>query len=474
MIPTSSLLRKKAQENDKMTEEQNIHKQEISEYFFNEQEKEIIKNLQTSDSEIEYQNETTSSSSDEENAKEEAKEDEDRLLHQPPKLIMQGFKPKALNTSKFIMDERKEPFARNPLIDTIRGALSTLKSNTEPDFSVENEGGTEKREKKVSGLLQRRKVAHSALIGREVTEDMKSFQISIRKTQAGTAGKIANVTNKLYENFLYNHSLSWETNGVKTVLKLFKDFQGGHIVLSNLSSISLAFLVREGLKKTPDLSIYCETSTPFLYFYNRMIKKGQCKFKSSPPIRDIETRNLLLEGVKIKGLFHAISSFHMSVPRKLKKIDGGDFKRCFNGLSTIGLNLQVLWSKLYSKEKVALKKYGDKLSYDNNLSEIFRLLVKLLSEGPAGLAFLKTKGKLRKGFDADVVVWSPFETVAIADKEICLKEKKGFLFRNQKLYGAVKATFLRGDQVFSAAAVEKEKKFIRKGVLLRRKGQDSA
>jgi len=456
MIPTSAFLRKKAQDNDKLREEQNIHKQEISEYFFNEEEKEIIKNLQTSDSEIEYQNETTSSSSsDEENSK---KEEEKETFPQQNRVLLQGFKTK-IATLKFPMETGKETFAKNPLINSIRGAL---KRSTEPDMvSPEKDGET--RERKVSGLLQRRKVANSAIVCKKESEDLKNFQISIRKGDDNSTKK-PNIANKLYETFLFNHSLSWETDGVKTVLKLFKDFKQGNIVLSNLSSLSLAFIVREGLKKNPALNIYCETSTPFVYFYNTMIKRGQCKFKSSPPIRDQETRNLLLEGVKIKGLFQAISSFHMSVPRKLKKIDGGDFKRCFNGLSAIGLNLQVLWSKLYSKEKIALKKYGDKMTYENNISDILKLLVKLLSEGPAKLAFLKSKGKLRKGFDADLVVWSPFEIREIKDKDICLKEKKGFLFRKQKLYGLVKATFLRGEEVFR----EKDRKFIKRGMILRR------
>ena len=466
MIPTSACLKKMAQDNDKLREEQNIHKQEISEYYFNEEEKEIIKNLQTSDSEIEYQNETTSSSEDAN--KEEKKEPSEQDFPQQPKLIMQSFKPKLTlirpapkNHSLNNADKEEISFAKNPLINSIRGALGTLRAVTEPD--VNSPDGNPGRDRKISGLLQRRKVANSAIVSSRDSEQLKNFQISIRKNQ-DTPAK-TNATNKIYQNFLYNHSLSWETNGVKTIIKCFRDFNQGNIILSNLSSLSLAFLVREGHKKAQknlNLSIYCETSIPFLYFYNNMIKKGQCKFKSSPPIRDQETRNLLLEGVKIKGLLDAVSSFHMAVPRALKKIDGGDFKRCFNGLSTIGANLHALWSKLYSKEKIALRKNGDKMLYDNNLAEIFKLIIKLLCENPAKLAFLKGKGKLRKGFDADLVVWSPFETMEFKDKDIHLKEKKGYLFRKQKLYGVVKSTFLRGDEVYK----EKEKKFLKKGVVL--------
>jgi len=38
------------------------------------------------------------------------------------------------------------------------------------------------------------------------------------------------------------------------------------------------------------------------------------------------------------------------------------------------------------------------------------------------------------------------------------------LFRKQKLYGLVKATFLRGEEVFR----EKDRKFIKRGMILRR------
>ncbi len=463
MIPTSAILRKKAQDNDKLREEQNIHKQEISEYFFNEEEKEIIKNLQTSDSELEYQNDTTSSDGD---TKEESKEKIDLAEH--PKFLMQGFKPKltTIRTQK-TSQEKESHFAKNPLISSIRGVLGGIKTHTEEDLEIQ----TKIKEKKISGLLQRRKVANSVTMGINKTEEFKSFQISIKKGQE-TSTKNVNDANKLYQNYLYNHSLSWETNGVKTVIKCFKDFNQGHIVLSNLSSLSLAFLVRECYKKNQKSSshIFCETSIPFLYFYNQMIKKGQCKFKSSPPIRDQESRNLLLEGIKIKSLLHAVSSFHMSVPRNLKTIAGGDFKRCFNGLSTIGANLQVLWSKLYSKEKIALRRNGDKNLYESNLVDICRLIVRLLCDSPAKLAFLKVKGKLRKGFDADLVIWNPFESKQFLDKNIQLKEKKGYLFRKQKLYGVVKSTFLRGEEVYK----EKEKKFVKKGVILRKEEKISS
>ena len=461
MIPTSATLRKKAQDNDKLKEEQNIHKQEISEYFFNEEEKEIIKNLQTSDSELEYQNETTSSS--EGDTKEKSKEKLDQV--EQPKFVMQGFKPKLTTIRTQKPQEMVSHFAKNPLISTLRGVLGGMKTFTEQDI----DSSLRNKDRKISGLLQRRKVANSAIIGVHETEELKNFQISIRKGQDNSS-KIVNEANKVYQNFLYNHSLSWETNGVKTIVKWFKDFNQGHIVLSNLSSLSLAFLVREGCKKNQKISyIYCETSTPFLYFYNQMIKKGQCKFKSSPPIRDKESRNLLVEGIKIKGLLHAVSSFHMSVPRNLKKIAGGDFKRCFNGLSTIGANLQVLWSKLYSKEKIALRKNGNQIQYENNLIDICRMIVRLLCDSPAKLAFLKAKGKLRKGFDADLVIWNPFEMKQFYDKDIQMKEKKGYLFRKQKLYGVVKSTFLRGEEVYK----EKEKKFVKKGVILRKEESKS-
>lgn len=81
----------------------------------------------------------------------------------------------------------------------------------------------------------------------------------------------------------------------------------------------------------------------------------------------------------------------------------------------------------------------------NNMKKI----VGLLCQKPAELLGLNRKGRIKEGFDADFVVFDPFNIVEINNKMIHLKHQKTFLLRNHKVYGKVLNTFLRGKCVYS-------------------------
>ena len=264
------------------------------------------------------------------------------------------------------------------------------------------------------------------------------------------------INNREYNIFLANHSLIWESNGVKLIFKNLKVFKNVTILFSNLSSMSLFFMVKffnEQIKPSFNVDLYTEVCTPYLYFHNKMIKASQTKFKNCPPIRIKEERDLLTQGLKINNLIDVVSSFHMSNPPEYKRIDKGNFRRCFNGLSCIGFNLQILWTKLYIKEKKKLKKNKKNEKFDEILendqyNKIFKELIKKLCVNPAKIIKLDgKKGVIKKGFQADFVVWNPYKIITIDHKAITLSPKL-FLFNNIKLYGEVTHTFLRGKLIY--------------------------
>lgn len=80
-------------------------------------------------------------------------------------------------------------------------------------------------------------------------------------------------------------------------------------------------------------------------------------------------------------------------------------------------------------------------------------LVQLLSETPAEcMNILGKKGGLKKGMDADFVVWNPFDIFTFDLSEIIensnLEEdpviSEMHIFHKRKFYGGVVMTFLRG------------------------------
>ena len=314
------------------------------------------------------------------------------------------------------------------------------------DNNSNNQSDEEKKLKRPSSLLMRRNTSRNI--------STKSVDLSLSPTSAmkEELKKLKNVVeNSSYKIFLMNHYVAWEINGAKQILNNFRKTSTVKVLLSNISTPSAAFIVRNEKKKREDLQVFCETSIPYLFFYSTMIKNGECKFKGSPPIRDQETRNLLIAGLNIKDLFHCISSFHFEVPSKYKNIEKGNFKRCFNGFSVIGFNLQVVWTKLYgSLKNSVMKKQGTSEQLNEKIIQTMKNIIKLMCEKPAEMIGLEgKKGKIKEGLDADFVVWDPFKIEQVTDEKIHLKYKKTFLLRNYKLYGTVLHTFLRGKPVFS-------------------------
>lgn len=275
--------------------------------------------------------------------------------------------------------------------------------------------------------------------------------------------------NRDYNIFLANHSLSWESNGIKLIFKHLKNMKNITILFSNLSSLSLFFMVKffhEKLAPSGNVNLLTEVCTPYLYFHNKMIKPKQTKFKNSPPIRIKEERDLLIQGTKKDNLIDVVSSFHMSVPPEYKSIDDGNFRRSFDGFSSIGLNLQVLWTKLFIREKRKNIKNNEKEYMNtNDYDWIFKLLIKKMCNNPATILRIQNqKGSIKKDLHADIVVWKPFKIFKVEQKYIALDSPKNFLFSNRKVYGEITHTFLRGTLIYEIGGLKKENagKIIRK------------
>lgn len=469
----SSILKRRSADNSKKQEEQSISRLEMMGYCLNEEEKELIRNIENSDDELEF-NEESSSDEEEKDTMDTIEQTSER--NKDFKLINTKSNNKTFLSTKLELSakikiepahnplEPRKSFRSNPLILGLRGVLSSL--NTENNQKEnkqlpEEEPVITNKSRSPSGLLQRRKQTnspeHQALSkSEEKNLDLGEFKLNIMEMKKKEPSTNQDKNLRDYVYFLYNHSLSWETNGINLILNAFKSFKNGNILISNISSSSSAFQVRDKKKIIPNLPIYTEVATPFIYFHRKMIKAGQAKYKNSPPIRDQETRNLICDGLFVENLFHVVSSCHLQTDIKFKKIDKGNFRRCMDGLSCLGATLNVLWSKFYIKAK----KNNEETK---KINELIKKLIFLTSHSPAKITRIDNhKGSLEKGKDADFVVWNPFKMITFRDDDIHLMHKKLYLFRNQKFYGEVKATFLRGNNVY----LKEENKFSKGGKII--------
>ena len=229
------------------------------------------------------------------------------------------------------------------------------------------------------------------------------------------------------------------------------------MILTNLSSPSLGFQVREAKKICPELQIYTDTSSPFIFFNKDNIGFSETKYKCSPPIRDKENQYFLVRSVKAL-IFDSVSSYHISVPEHYKTIDGGNFRRALNGISSIGGSLSMLWTKLFSILRIKEKKLGitDKNIYKADIERLIKKVILLMSYNPSKLMFLEKKGCLVKGNHADLVVWDPFKIKHFTKKfeDLVIKEKKMYCLKDIKVYGEVMMTMLRGEVVFERKNIE--------------------
>ena len=331
--------------------------------------------------------------------------------------------------------------------------------------------------KKKDGILARRLKSRTLidkktfLLKKPNTCDPKNFMLIKRINTIKDSNPEAKEEEKkrcrVYKNFLFNHPLAWESSGVHLLLKVFKNAANCNILLTNLSSSSLAYIIREEKKKNPNSPFFVDTSIPYIFFSMDMIKDGQTKFKVSPPIRDKAEANLIIKSIR-KGVFDTISSFHLQTPLTFKNIQRGNFRRAFNGVSCIGFNLPAVWTRLYAFEKKKMTKgKSNKSDNEKNLNRIFKILIRTMSKRPAEIFNINhQKGDLMAGKDADILIWNPFVLKKIDREEILLKYPKLFVFRGYKVYGEVVATFLRGEIVFQKGKDGKD--FIQRGRVLKR------
>ena len=89
-------------------------------------------------------------------------------------------------------------------------------------------------------------------------------------------------------------------------------------------------------------------------------------------------------------------------------------------------------------------------------------MAKWLAEKPAVLAGIqKSKGKIQKGFDADLVVWDP-EKKFVVIEDIIHHKHKITPYLNEELYGVVEQTWLGGKKVY-----DEETRFLGLGKIMR-------
>lgn len=228
-----------------------------------------------------------------------------------------------------------------------------------------------------------------------------------------------------YRYHLESRPKAAENAAIELMVRLCEEHGARVHIVHHSSSEALALLERA---RSAGLPLTVETCPHYLSFAAEEIPDGATWFKCTPPIREEKNREQLWDALK-KGILDAVVSDHSPCSVALKKIDLGDFDAAWGGISSLQVTLPATWTGARSR--------------GFSLVDVARWM----SAEPAKLAGLETKGAIAKGKDADFVAFDP-DARFVVDQEQLAHKNKLSPYHKRELFGVVRSTWLRGEQVY--------------------------
>jgi allantoinase len=230
-----------------------------------------------------------------------------------------------------------------------------------------------------------------------------------------------------YSTYLQSRPEEAELAAIRLLLSLCRQYKFRlHIVHLSANS-ALAELCAA---RAEGLPVSVETCPHYLHFCAEEIPDGATLFKCAPPIRSRDNREKLWQGLK-DGIIDLVATDHSPCPPAMKRLDEGSFKTAWGGISSLSLALPVIWTEA-SRRGFTLTD-----------------LARWMSEQPARLAGRSArKGRIAEGFDADFVIFEPEAEFVVTEDRLHYRHPVS-PYLGEKLRGVVKATYLRGQCVFT-------------------------
>ncbi len=230
-----------------------------------------------------------------------------------------------------------------------------------------------------------------------------------------------------YSTYLRSRPDEAELSAIRLLLALCREFHFRlHIV--HLATSQALDMLRAA--KSEGLPVTVETCPHYLHFSSDKIPDGQTPFKCAPPIRGQENREKLWQGLR-EGVINLVVTDHSPCPPEMKRLSERNFQTAWGGIAGLSLALPVMWTEASTR--------------GFTLTDIARWM----AEGPARLAGCDSrKGRIAKGFDADVAVFEPDAEFIATENHLHYRHRVS-PYLGETLRGVVMATYLRGDCVFS-------------------------
>ncbi|CCH85666.1 Allantoinase [Modestobacter italicus] len=222
-----------------------------------------------------------------------------------------------------------------------------------------------------------------------------------------------------YADFLASRPEAAEETAIGRLVAAARD-TGARVHVVHLADAGALPLLRAA--RAEGVRITVETCPHYLTFAAEDVPDGDTAFKCCPPIREAWHREALWAALA-DGDIDLVVSDHSPCTPELKRLDVGDFGLAWGGIAGLQVTLPVVWTGARARGRT--------------LTDV----VRWMSEAPAALTGLPTKGAIAVGRDADLVAFAPDEEWDVA----ALHHRNPVTpYAGRHLTGVVRRTWLRG------------------------------
>jgi len=230
-----------------------------------------------------------------------------------------------------------------------------------------------------------------------------------------------------YSTYLQSRPEEAELLAIRLLLSLCREYRFRLHIVHLSTSQALAEL---RAARSEGLPVSVETCPHYLHFCAEEIPDKATLCKCAPPIRSRANREKLWHGLR-DGIIDLVATDHSPCPPAMKRLDEGSFKTAWGGISSLSVALPVMWTEASQR--------GFTLTD----------LTRWMSEQPARLAGCAArKGRIAEGCDADFVIFDPEAEFVVSKDRLHFRHPVS-PYLGKGLRGVVKATYLRGQPVFS-------------------------
>jgi len=243
---------------------------------------------------------------------------------------------------------------------------------------------------------------------------------------AATAA-LVNADWRSYATYLKSRPDEAELSAIRLLLSLCREYNFRLHIVHLSTSEAFADLIAARVEGLP---VTVETCPHYLRLTAEAIADGATLNKCAPPVRSLENREQLWRGLQ-EGIINLIATDHSPCPPAMKRLEEGNFRTAWGGISSLSLALPLMWTEATER------------------GFTLRDIARWMAEKPAWLAgFSARKGRIEVGYDADMVVFDPEAEFVVTQERLHYRHAVS-PYWGEKLRGVVKATYLRGKPVFA-------------------------